>query len=218
MKSALLVGSTGLVGSQLLLLLLETEYYSKVSILVRKPVELVHPKLTVHVVDFDFLDKYKSLIEADDIFCCLGTTIKTAGSQYAFYKVDYEYSAAIARIAKENGATSFSLISAMGANKNSTIFYNRVKGEIEFAVSEIGFEKVLIYRPSLLLGERKEFRLGEKIGVFFAPILNLFLIGSLKKYKPVQAETVAKSMFQNAVSDQIGSFIIESDKIQDTGK
>ena len=181
MKSALVVGSSGLVGSHLLKFLLESGYYSNVSVLVRKPVQFTHPKLTVHLVDFDFLDKFRSSIVGDDIFCCLGTTIKTAGSQYAFYKVDYEYPAAIARIAKENGAASFSLISAMGANKKSSIFYSRVKGEIEFAVSEIGFEKVLIYRPSLLLGERNEFRFGEKIGALLSPLMNLFRSGALKK-------------------------------------
>lgn len=218
MKSALLIGSTGLVGSHLLHLLLHSEEYSTISIFVRKPIQLVHPKLTVHIVDFDFLDIYKSLIVANDIFCCLGTTIKSAGSQNAFLKVDFEYPSVIARFAKENGADTFSLISSIAANKNSSLFYNKVKGKVEYSISEIGFEKVLIYRPSLLLGVRKEFRIGEKIGTLLSPLLNLFFVGSLKKYKPIRAETVAKSMYRNAISGQSGTIIFESDKIQITGE
>lgn len=147
------------------------------------------------------------------MFCCLGTTIKTAGSQEAFLKVDYTYVIESARIAKSQGATAFSVVSAMGANSKSGIFYNRVKGDMEEALQKIGFSSLLIFRPSLLIGERKEVRPGEVIGAAISNLFSFLFVSGLKKYKPIQGSLVAKSMLDHAKEQKTGLQIIESDKI-----
>lgn len=193
-RTALLVGATGLVGSELLQLLLADNYFSSVIILNRKTINIQHPKLKEIIVDFNQLENYASEINAQYFYCCLGTTIKKAGSQEAFKKVDYEYPLAIAQIAKANGAENFSIITALGADKNSSIFYNRVKGEIQDALIQLDFEQLQIIQPSLLLGERSEKRFGENIGQKIAPIFNQLLIGGLKKYKAIEGKQVARAM------------------------
>ncbi|MEZ5037316.1 MAG: oxidoreductase [Chitinophagales bacterium] len=193
-RTALLVGATGLVGSELLQLLLADNYFSSVIILSRKTINIQHQKLKEIIVDFNQLENYASEINAQYIYCCLGTTIKKAGSQEAFKKVDYEYPLAVAQIAKTNGAKNFSIITALGANKNSSIFYNRVKGEIQEALIQLNFEQLQIIQPSLLLGERSEKRFSENVGQKIAPIFNQLLIGGLKKYKAIEGKQVAKAM------------------------
>jgi uncharacterized protein YbjT (DUF2867 family) len=161
-KSALLVGATGLVGSFVLDQLLQDPSYDSVVVLSRKPLNNNNPKLKEVIVNFDEPDKYSKDIKADVVFCCLGTTIKAAGSQEAFRKVDYEYPLQVAEIAKQNGTSTFLIITALGSSKSSIIFYNRVKGEVEEAIGKLNFDAFHILQPSLIIGERKESRTGRR--------------------------------------------------------
>jgi len=197
-RKALIAGSTGLIGGYCLQALCDNPTYSEVIALVRKPILKTHRKLKVITSNFDNLQNDLSNIQADDIYCCLGTTIKKAGSQEAFRKIDHTLVITVAGLMRKQGAEQFLVISAMGADRNSKVFYNRTKGEMEAALKEIGFPCLRIIRPSLLLGKREEFRLGEKIGVILTPVLKPFLIGSLKKYAPVEAESVAHFMVKIA--------------------
>ncbi len=197
-RKALLVGATGLIGGYCLQALLDDSNYSEVVALVRKPILKTHRKLITVITQFSDLENELSNIQAHDVFCCLGTTIKKAGSQEAFKKIDFSLVVTVAELMRKQGAEQFLVISSMGANKDSKVFYNRTKGEMEEALKEIGFPFLRIIQPSLLLGPRKEFRFGEKIGAFLTPVLKPFLIGSLKKYSPVKAESVAHFMVKIA--------------------
>lgn len=211
-KTALLAGATGLVGNFLLFKLLEAEQYDKVIVLTRKNLPIKHPKIEVRLVNFDTLG-HKDTASADDIFCCLGTTIRQAGSKEAFRKVDFTYPYQIAQLARENGASQFLLVSSMGASASSTIFYSRVKGEIEHAIGQLGYPSYTVFRPAMLLGNRKDFRIGEVIfkGIDF--LLTPFLLGipSLRKYKVISANKVATAMLEAAKQAPDGQHIIESD-------
>ncbi len=212
-KTALILGATGLVGSELLSLLLKDELYSKVKAVVRKNPDLQDPKLEWIIADFDKIAALEDKVAADHVFCCLGTTMKKAGSKEAFYKVDYHYPLEFAKLCQQKGATQFSLVSAMGADIKSRIFYNRVKGDIEVAVSSIPFQGVNIFRPSLILGNRKEKRLGEKIAVLLSGIISPLMVGPLRKYKPIHAAAIATGMLKIAKQDLNGFYIFESDQI-----
>lgn len=214
-RKAVIVGATGLIGSFCLPALLDDQRYSEVTALTRRPLHLKHPKLQEIITNFDEnLDKTVSSISAHDIFCCLGTTIRTAGSQEEFRKIDYALVVRIAELMKKHGAEQFLVISAMGADKDSRVFYNRIKGEMEEAVKELKFPCVRIIRPSLLLGPRLEFRLGERIATALTPVLRPFLHGRLAKYKPVEAEKVARFMVAVAGRQPLsGIMVYESDLI-----
>lgn len=213
-RKALIVGATGLIGGYCLQALLEAPTYDEVIALVRKPLPITHPKLRAVSVSFDNLEQELIGIEANDVFCCLGTTIKKAGSQEAFRMVDFTLVLTVAECMRKQRAEQFVVISSMGADKNSKVFYNRVKGDMEFAVEGVGYPCLRIVRPSLLLGARKEFRLGEKIGALLAPMLEPFLLGSLKKYRPVQAQSVAQFMVKVACEETVsGVHVYESNKI-----
>lgn len=197
-KSAILVGASGLVGRELLNYLLKGPEYEKVTILVREPLGLRHERLEERVFEFKDLAKYKDLFMANHVFCCLGTTIKKAKSQEAFKKVDVEYPLEAARLAKEMGAEKFLVISSMGANPKSRVFYSRMKGILEQGLKEIGIKTIHIFRPSLLLGDRKEVRLAESVSAILTNWISFIFIGSLKNYKPIAAEVVAKGMYKAA--------------------
>ncbi|MBU1568043.1 MAG: NAD(P)H-binding protein [Proteobacteria bacterium] len=202
-KKALLVGATGLVGNLVLQLLLKNSFYSEITILVRNRFIQTHRKLKVIETDFTHLDEKLNHVSSKDIFCCLGTTIKKAGSEEAFKKVDYSLVLEVAKLIRKQGAEQFIVISAMGANSSSKFFYNRIKGEMEEALKELGYPCLRIVRPSLLLGHRDEFRLAERIGIIMSPFWKLFLVGSLKKYCPVEAKTVARFMVKVANEELI---------------
>lgn len=193
MKQALVAGATGLVGGELLRILLDQPGYSRVVALVRRPLTLSHPKLDQRVVDWEQLDA--NLFRVDDLYCCLGTTIRKAGSQAAFRRVDFEYPAAMARLARAQGARQFLLVSSMGADPGSSIFYSRVKGEVEAAVAAAGIPAVHIFRPSLLLGNRREHRTGERIAVALSPLFSPLMPA---RYRPIQARDVAQAMVHAA--------------------
>lgn len=214
-KKAVIIGASGLIGKFCLSYLLMDKNYSEVIAVSKRPLPIKDSKLKNIVCDFDFLESYSNELIADDVFCCLGTTIKVAKTKENFKKVDLEYPLRLANISKKNGATKFLVVSAMGANKNSSIFYNQVKGELEEQLKTIGFKGLYIFRPSLLLGMRTEFRLGEKIAVMsskiWTPILSIFA----KQYKPIDAMVVAHAMYQKATEENYEYQVYTSDKIQE---
>ena len=216
-KSALLLGASGLVGSALLQELLEGAEYAKVTVFVRRELEVQHPKLVQRVVDFERLKDVAEEFRVDDVFCCLGTTIKKAGSQDAFRKVDFTYPVECAKLAKAKGARRFLIITAMGANAGSGIFYNRVKGEVEEVLRALQLPALHIFRPSLLLGERSEVRVGESIGIKLAPVLGVLLVGPLRKYRAIEGRVVAKAMYRVAQGGASGVHVYPSDRIAEIG-
>jgi uncharacterized protein YbjT (DUF2867 family) len=205
MKTAIIAGASGLVGSALLPMLLERGDYEKVISLGRKTLAITHPKLQQLQVDFNDLESLA--LKADDVFCCLGTTIKVAKTRERFYEVDHDYPLNLAKAAKNQGAQGFYLISAVSADEHSRIFYSRVKGKLENDLMALGFNKLVIVRPSMLLGNRQEFRLAEYISkyamMFLAPIIPA-------KYKGVEAHTVAKAMLAMANNSETGCSILEN--------
>ncbi|MCA1557790.1 MAG: oxidoreductase [Acidobacteria bacterium] len=211
-RTAILLGATGLVGGHCLDLLLEDAGYDRVLSLGRRTKGREHPKLEEHIVDFERLDDYAQLFRADDLFCCLGTTIKKAGSQAAFRQVDFTYVRDSARVGLENGTSQVLLVSALGANSHSRVFYNRTKGEVEEAVAKFPFHGVQVFRPSLLLGERTEYRAGERVAEKAMKVFSFLLAGPFRKYRPVQASTVAEAMVKVALQRPSGVNIFESDR------
>ena len=209
MPSVALLGATGLVGRHCLDLLARDPAFSRVVVLARRKfAEATAPRVEAHIVDFEHLDERPDLFRVDQVICALGTTIKAVGGSHAkFRAVDYEMPLAAATIACAQGAHHFLLVSSLGANAHSRIFYNRVKGELEDALRTVGFRSLTIVRPSLLLGERPEFRLGEEIGKRFAWIV-------LGKYRPIQARSVAAVLVRSAKTDTPGMRIIESDDLR----
>lgn len=210
-KTALIVGASGLTGQHLLELLLDDPLYAQITIYVRKPVHISHPKLVQQIVDFERLD---GAIDATDVFCCLGTTIKKAGSQDAFKQVDLIYPQKIAALQLAAGSQKFLVISAVGADERSSIFYSRTKGQLEKALALLRYPCLCIFRPSFIMGDRTERRVGEKIGIFVAKLMSPILIGPLKKYKPVSAKALAKSMQHAAHHSGNGTHLFASDDIK----
>ena len=209
-KTALLAGATGLIGSQLLPLLLASERYAKVIVVGRKAVPIIHPKLVQVVTELDKLEDVRLKLIADDVFCCLGTTMAQAGSKEAFFKVDFLYVVQLAALAASNFAAQFMVVSSMGADAGSPIYYSRVKGEMEAAVRQVPFRAIHIFRPSLLLGERARPRLGEQLGAMGLRLLRPLLRGPLLKYRPVPGAAVAAAMLRAAKDDGGGVQVHEA--------
>jgi uncharacterized protein YbjT (DUF2867 family) len=214
-KSALLIGASGLVGGHCLQSLLEESSYSHVDVIVRRPLSITHDKLIQHIVDFGELDTLGDYFTTDDVYCCLGTTIKKAGTQEAFRKVDFDYPIKIAALTQHLGANQFLIVTSLGADPHSRIFYNRVKGEVEEAIGKISFPTINIFRPSLLLGDRIEHRTGEKAGAFIMSGLKYVMVGPFRKYRPIQSRDVAKVMVQIAQKNLKSVNIFESMQIQE---
>jgi uncharacterized protein YbjT (DUF2867 family) len=188
--------------------------YQTVTALVRRPSLAPRDKLVQRIVDFERLSTSADLPHATDAFCCLGTTIKKAGSQDAFYKVDFTYVLELARAASRAGAKQFLLVTALGADPKSRIFYSRVKGEVEEAVRQVRFESVHIFRPSLLLGERAESRPGERAGMLVSRVLGFAFVGPLRVYRPIAGRDVALAMLRVAKEAAPGRHVYPSDQIQ----
>ena len=212
-RSALILGSTGLIGGHLLQLLIDDPVYDLIRILVRKPQPSPHPKVEVHVIDFEQLEESSQLFAVTDVFCCLGTTMKKAGSKERFLKVDFEYPKMAAAMAKAVGARQYLLVSALGANEGSSVFYNQVKGKIESAVREIGFSSTLIFQPSLLLGDRNEQRLGEKFGIVVYKLTRFLWVGPLRKFRGIEASKVAQAMHTQAKAGLKGAHIFSNEQM-----
>lgn len=216
-RKALIAGATGLVGNCLLQQLLADEMYDKILVVTRKPIDILHPKLIKQQIDFNTIETLKLEFKVDDVFCALGTTIKTAGSKDAFYKVDYTYVVNLGKWCEANSVQRFLVVSAMGANAKSGIFYNRVKGKMETSVSQLNIPQIQIFRPSLLMGDRKEKRGGEKIAQVIMGTLGFLFVGPLLKYKGIHADVVAKAMIKAVNQDFAGFKIYESGEMQVKG-
>jgi uncharacterized protein YbjT (DUF2867 family) len=214
MKKALLAGASGLVGSELLKLLIESNEYEVIHLLSRKLLLNDSPKIIEHIIHFDEFADTKLDFGVDHVFCTLGTTIKKAGTKENFRKVDFDYVIELGKKSKAINAGKFLVISSLGANSKSIIFYNRVKGEMEAELKKLSLPHLFIFRPSLLLGDRKEHRAGEKTAASVYKVLAPIFSGPLKKYKGVEARKVANAMLQTALNDDDPFKIIESDEIQ----
>jgi len=214
-RTALVAGGSGLVGGHCLTQLLDEPAYDRVIAIGRRELPRQHPKLVQRVIDFDRLGALGvDFPAADDVFCCLGTTMKRAGSRETFRQVDFVYVVGLASQALQHGAKQFLLVSALGANPKSPLFYNQVKGEAEEAVSRLSFEGRYLVRPSLLAGDRPEHRPGERFGLAVASGVSLALIGPLRKYRPILAATVAKAMVRVAIKAPGGVRIYESGELE----
>lgn len=212
--SVCVAGSTGLVGQELLGLLEKIDMVKEVKALSRRPLGKLPAKIENFIVNFDQLQNLKSSTKAQVFICCLGSTMKQAGSKEAFRKVDYDYVLAFARLAESVGAEKFLVVSAMGADSNSAFFYNRVKAEMEKALYKLSIPQIEIFRPSLILGERKDHRAGEGLAQKLSPLLDLILRGPLKKYRGIQARDIAKAMALASVSFEPGRYCYDSAEIQ----
>ncbi len=212
-KTAILFGATGLTGSLLLTKLIQDERYETIKVFTRSVPDARSDKLQIINIDLEDLEKYSDEISGNDLFCCLGTTIKKAGTKDNFRKVDLEWPALIASIAHKNGVPNFLMISSIGADPGSSNFYLRTKGEAEKAVQQYDFKKTVILRPSMLLGKRKEFRLLEELGKIIMKPVKLILRGKLKKYRPIDAERVAKAMIKFA-NTTTSKYVFESHEIE----
>ena len=210
MNIAILAGASGLVGSALLDQLLQDADFESVIVVVRAPLTITNKKLTTILVDFEKIEEQTKDLSATHAFCCLGTTIKKAGSKEVQYHIDHDYVVAFAKACKQIGVQTFSVVSSVGADALSKNFYLNTKGRTDDDLTRIGFEKLIIVRPSLLLGNRKEFRLGEKIATLFMKLLSPLLVGSLKKYKGIKAETVARALIYNGKLEKEGVFVIDN--------
>lgn len=211
-KTALIAGATGLVGKELLHLLLNGNAYEKVVALVRRPLELQHKKLVEVICDFDNLEAYEEVFKADDVFCCLGTTIKKAKTQAAMYKIDVDYPVEMAKLAKKQGVQHFLLISSLNANPNSKIFYSRMKGELEQKIKELNLPALSIIHPALLVGEREEFRLGEGAAIVLYKLLSKISAPERLSSIGIQAQRVAAAMY-NIAQTKIGNKIYASKEL-----
>lgn len=211
MKTAVIAGATGLVGSELLRQLVESARYEKIIALTRRDFPFSHSKLEKIIVDF--LNPGTALAgwRVDDVFCCLGTTMAKARSREKFYEVDFTYPLALANATLSLGAKQYLVVSALGADKGSGVYYNRVKGEVEEALRNTGFQTLHIFRPSLLLGPRSEKRAGEDAAKTLYKLFG-FLIP--KKYRAIDAHTVSRAMLMSASADQQGVYVHESQQIE----
>lgn len=204
MKAAVIIGATGLVGSELVKALCRIRTYDKIYVISRRKIEFEDKKLEPVVLSFENLNQQRFPPEAD-YFCALGTTIKQAGSREEFRKVDYDYVVNFARVAKACDANSFHLISALGADSLSSNFYSRVKGEVEKSITDLAIKKVRIYQPSLLIGRRATLgqprRISEEVFTKVYENTKFLFKGFLKKYEPITAENVALSMTKHAMAN-----------------
>lgn len=210
-KVALIAGATGLVGGQLLELLLEDDGYERVIAICRKPLVQQHGKLVSLVCELNQIQDRSSELKADDVYCCLGTTMSKAKSKDAFRAVDFDAPLVLASESKRQGARQFLLVSALGANKNSRIFYNQVKGQVEEAIQKVGFDSYHVFRPSLLLGPRVEQRNGEDAAKLFYSIFGWLIP---LKYQAIESMKVARAMISFAKGHSTGNFIHESKEMQ----
>src|SRR5215210_4076821 len=213
--TAVVLGATGFIGEQLVQQLLNDAAFSKVRILVRRPVKLSHPKLETEIVNFDNLAEYRQKLgRGDCIFCCIGTTQKKVkGDKNAYRKIDVDIPVNAAKMGKDAGFTNYLLVSAVGADAHSKNFYLRLKGEVEREIADLKFKTFHAFRPSILLGERKEFRLAELLGKGVMRGLSSLFIGNLKKYKGIEGANVARAMVAAAKSDGKGMYVHHYDDI-----
>lgn len=211
---ALVIGATGATGKDLLKLLLDDGSFERVDIFVRRPVRLENPKLTVHVIDFDRPEKWQNLVRGDVLFSCLGTTLKAAGSKEAQWRIDHNYQYEFAKAARANHVNTCILVSALQASAKSNIFYSRMKGVLEKDTTALGFPKLIIFRPSLLLRKESD-RRGEVIAAKIVKALNA--IGMLRKHRPMPTALLAKAMIYTSKALYDGNYVVEGQDIRKYG-
>jgi uncharacterized protein YbjT (DUF2867 family) len=214
MKTAILLGATGLTGGVLLQKLLDDSQYEKIILFSRSPVKIKNNKIEEHLVDLFQLEKYKEQFKADQVFCCLGTTKSKTPNEETYRKIDYGIPVTAAKLCKENGISTFSVISALGANPDSGMFYNKIKGEMQRDVLAQKVKNTYIFQPSLIAGDRGEKRFFENFAKQAFKILNYALIGPLKKYRSIHPETIATAMLIVSNGGYEKS-LIESDEIKE---
>ena len=217
MKTAIIFGSTGLIGNELFKTILLNNSYDKIKVFVRSIPEMNNPKVEIIKTDFNNLERYKDKIKGDDCFFCIGTTKKDTPDKDEYRRIEYNIPVDVAKIAKVNSVNSFFYISSIGANPNASSNYLKNKGQVEEELKNLNFSKLAIIRPSLLVGNRKSFRLGE---IIFTPIMNtltIFAFGSLKKYKPIKIENVVKATLCISKNES-KEIIFESDELERIAK
>jgi uncharacterized protein YbjT (DUF2867 family) len=211
--NALMAGSTGLVGTELLSILSSNGYYEELHLMVRRKTGQDKPGIVHHLVDFSNLQSFSPGKPIRDVYICLGTTQKKAGGKSGFFKVDHDYVLNVARWAKQIGAERLCLISSIGANPKSSSFYLKTKGKVEQELMALDYKHLCIVRPSLLLGKRDEYRWAEALATKIYPVFTFLLVGKLKKYRAVKAEKVAEAMFHFTTGMNEPLLIAENDKI-----
>jgi uncharacterized protein YbjT (DUF2867 family) len=211
---AIIAGASGLIGSNLLTILLRQQEYDEVLIFIRKELPVRHKKLTQLIVDFDRLDQYSDAISGHALFSCLGTTKSQTPDKAQYRKIDLEYPLQLARLAKQNGVEQFHVVSSIGADKASSTFYLKLKGELEGALKLLRLPALYIYQPSMLIGDRGKDRIAEKIFSNIFKVIDPLLVGGLKKYRSIKGQTVAHAMFRKSLESAEGTFTYTSDKIQ----
>ena len=216
MKTALIFGSSGLIGNELLELILKDNNYIKIKLFVRSDLTDVNSKIEIIKTDFNNIENHKDKIVGDDCFFCIGTTRKNTPDKNEYIKIEYNLPIEVAKIAKSNSINNFIYISSLGANPNAASLYLKNKGQTEQELIKLNFMNLSILRPSILLGNRKENRVGEKIGIFAMKTLSPLFLGNMKKYKPIKVEYVAKAMFEVA-QKYYQKNIFESDEIVKIG-
>jgi uncharacterized protein YbjT (DUF2867 family) len=212
---AVLIGATGLVGAELLDALKSNDRIEKIIVFSRKKIEDKNAKIENHVIDFRLTESYANMVKGDLLFCCLGTTMKVAGSKEGFIEVDYSFPVAFAKSAIKNGVHSMHIVTATGANATSPIFYNKVKGQAQEAIAALGFGSCYFYQPSMLIGERNENRVGERIGQKLMLFFDFFIPLA---YKAISGKTVAQAMLHCALQQTPGTHYITSDEIYKIAK
>ncbi|RJE85536.1 oxidoreductase [Paenibacillus sp. 1011MAR3C5] len=218
-RRAVIAGATGLVGGELVKLLLSREDYSCVTVLVRRKLPMEHERLEQLVVDYERLEELPGhLFENSDVYCALGTTRKKAGSKEQFERVDYGYPMALGRLAKRNDAARMLIVTAMGSDEASIFFYSKVKGKVEKELQQLQLRRLHIFRPSLILGDRQEHRLGEAAAARLYAMFP-FLFGGVKsKYRPITAREIAEGMLSTALTEDASETVIPSHMIAEKAR
>lgn len=212
---AVIAGASGLIGSNLVNILLQAPEYDTVLVLVRKLLPISHKKLRQLVIDFDELEKYKNEITGHAVFSCLGTTLRQTPDKVEYRKIDQGYPLQLARLAFKNMVGQFHLVSSMGANEHSRFFYPKIKGQTERDIKAVGLPCLHIYQPSFLSGPRDNPRFGEGFALAIMKLVEVFLIGSLKKFKSIPGKTVARAMYKTSLNNEGGIHVHPSDKIKE---
>lgn len=214
MKTAIVLGATGLTGSFVLEKLLKDKRYSVVKVFTRRSLEISHEKIEEHILDLFELESIADVFHADEVYCCIGTTKAKTPNLDVYRKVDYGIPFTAAKLSKQNNISTFLVVSAMGANAESRIFYNRIKGEMERDVSQVGLPETFFFQPSLISGQRKEKRTFEFLGKQLMKVANHLLVGPLKKYQSIHPATIAEAMIKVANTGYRKNRI-ESDEIKE---
>jgi len=214
-KSALIAGATGLVGRELLRLLLDQEYYDRIVVLTRRELDIKDNRLEIVIIDnFELLEEYEDQFNTHHIYCLLGTTMKKAGSKERFRRIDHDYPLKMAELSQSKpDFEKFLLVTSLGANASSALFYNKIKGEVEESISALNIKGLKIFRPSLLIGFREDFRLWEEVGKIVSSFLSFFMIGSRRRLWTIEGQDVALAMYQVARSHDASREVFSSNDI-----